>query len=431
MALQASFAEIEITPPIGTRKVGFLRELTPDLVLDPLFARAAVIKSGKESIAFIQLDTISIRWQQVADIRRRVTKQYGFPGEHIIVAATHNHAGPAVSRVGDVPPDEAYIKTMVKRIVQVFGQALEKLQDVELGFASSREFEVAHNRRVVMRDGTVQTHGKFSDPNALYLEGPIDPEVAILAARGKDGNLLGILANFTCHPVHHGPDNVFSAGFPGVLSNEMKKQGCPVTLFLNGALGNIGTSNPLKDGEDKTMEAVGSTLAGDVKSALKKMTFRNKIKLTTRSQTVSLPFRKITEEEISGTVRGAQRFIDPAIYDRGIPALVEKIKKRGCQLAQVQALFLDEYVFVGIPAELFVELGLKIKEKAYPSHALVVGLANGIVGYVPHREAFKRGGYETTFFTTSKLAPDAGDILVETALNILDDIPLEKLHNFR
>jgi len=38
---------------------------------------------------------------------------------------------------------------------------------------------------MIMRDGTVQTHGNFRDPQVLCLEGPIDPEVAILAARNR------------------------------------------------------------------------------------------------------------------------------------------------------------------------------------------------------------------------------------------------------
>jgi neutral ceramidase len=78
------------------------------------------------------------------------------------------------------------------------------------------------------------------------------------------------------------------------------------------------------------------------------------------------------------------------------------------QRAEVQAITLNEYALVGIPAELFVELGLQIKERAYPMRASVVGLANGMVGYVPPETAFERGGYETTLSDASKLSPAAG-----------------------
>ena len=122
---------------------------------------------------------------------------------------------------------------------------------------------------------------------------------------------------------------------------------------------------------------------------------------------------------MAGTVHGAQRFIDPAIYERDIPRLLERIRRMGAQPAQVQALFVNDRVFVGIPAELFVQVGLRIKEGAWPKRALVVGQANGMVGYVPHGEAFRRGGYETTFAGSSRLAPEAGEMLASCALELI------------
>ena len=80
---------------------------------------------------------------------------------------------------------------------------------------------------------------------------------------------------------------------------------------------------------------------------------------------------------------------------------------------------MDEAAFVSIPAEYFVQLGLRIKEQSYPRRALVVAWANGMVGYVPHREAFLRGGYETTFGGHSRMAPEAGEILADSAVALV------------
>jgi hypothetical protein len=102
-----------------------------------------------------------------------------------------------------------------------------------------------------------------------------------------------------------------------------------------------------------------------------------------------------------------------------IPQLLGKIRERRVRKAEVQVLRLDEYACVGLPCELFVELGLQLKERAHPGHALVFGLANGMVGYVPTREAFERGGYETTFLDSSCLAPEAGERLVEAGLGLI------------
>ena len=45
----------------------------------------------------------------------------------------------------------------------------------------------------------------------------------------------------------------------------------------------------------------------------------------------------------------------------------------------------------------------------------VVGQANGMVEYVPHKEAFLRGGYEATRCGSRRLAPAAGELLAEGA----------------
>ena len=380
-----------------------------------------MIESEGERIAFIQLDTLSIRWTQVADIRQRITARYGFPGEHIMVSATHNHAGPAVANAGDARRDDAYIEALVTKVVSMFGQALDGLQEAEIGLGSCFEFNVAYNRRVVMRDGTVRTHGSFKDPSALYIEGPIDPEVAVLAARTTRGEWLGAIVNFACHPTHHGGETSLSAGFLGVLAANLKSQGCPVTLFLNGASGNLHTSDPSRGGANKSKEEVGTILAEDVRKGMEGMTFRNEVKVGCTSKTIQLPFRTITDAEIQGMTRGAQRFVDPAIYDREMPRLLERIRRMGTQSAQVQVMFLDEYAYAGIPAEYFVQHGLRIKEAVYPRHALVVGQANGMVGYVPHKEAFLRGGYETTLCGSSRLAPEAGDLLADGAMELIEE----------
>jgi len=422
-ALRVGFGQTDITPPLGTHKIGWLRDIVADRVLDPLSARAVAIESHGAKVAVIQLDTLSIRWTQVAEIRRRTGERFGFPGEAVMVAATHNHAGPAVANAGDVRRDEAYVETLIAKAVQALGHAIASMAEAEIAFGRCCEFRVAHNRRVTMRDGTVRTHGSFDDADALCLEGPIDPEVAVLAARMPGGQLLGAIVNFACHPAHHGGETAFSAGYPGVLANEMRARGCPATLFLNGACGNIADADPCSGGAGMSKEQIGRLLAEDVARVLSGMTYEREMRLGARSRTVQLPFRAVTDDEARGTSKGAQRFIDSAIYDRDIPRQLQRIRRMGVQPAEVQAIFINERTYVALPGECFVELGLRVKEKSRPRRAVVVGYANGMVGYVPHRDAFLRGGYETTFAGWSRLAPEAGDILADCAVELIRQGP--------
>ncbi|MDX9978485.1 MAG: hypothetical protein RBU25_00425, partial [Lentisphaeria bacterium] len=113
------------------------------------------------------------------------------------------------------------------------------------------------------------------------------------------------------------------------------------------------------------------------------------------------------------------RFIDPALYDRGMPDLLERLRARRLQPAQIQALRIGNVVYAGFPAEYFVQFGLRLKQALHPLAVQVVGHANGMVGYVPTQEAFARGGYETTFAASSRMAPECGDLMADAAIGIL------------
>ena len=419
MPLRAGFAEVDITPPPGTHKIGWIRLVIGTKVADPLFARVAVFEDDGRRVAFVQLDTLSIRWTTTNDIRQRVRERYGFPGENVMVTATHNHAGPAVS-TGDGGREDAYVETMTRKIVDAFGRALESMEDAEIGFGGAYDFGLAHNRRVVMRDGTAVTGGNpFGAADALYVEGPIDPIVTVVGVRRCGGELLGALVNFTCHPTHHGGDEYFSAGYPGVLAAMMKLRRCPVTMFLNGACGNVGLHDNRRFAPTKSMSETGLILADHAERLLGEMEFTDTLALGGRSATLQLDFRTVTEDEIRGTVNVAQRFVDPKLYDKHIPGIVEKIRERKTQPAEVQVLFLGEHCVVGVPAEYFVEFGLRIKEEGYPRRPIVAAHTNGMIGYVPTRAAFRRGGYETTFGYPSKMAPDTGDRIADCAIELI------------
>ncbi len=419
--MRAGFAEADITPPVGTHKIGWINDLVGVAVADPLSARIAVFEGDGGPVAFVGLDTLSVRWTTTTEIRRRVARQYGFPGDRVMVGASHNHAGPAVAEVCEVARNDGYVAAMVDAVVDAFGAALERLCPARLGFEWAYNHDIARNRRVVMRDGTVRTHGRFTDPQSLCLEGPVDPELAVLAARDADGTLLGAVVNYTCHPTHHGGDQVFSAGWPGALAAAMKAKGCPITVFLNGAAGNVHFADPCGTGPGRHHQEIGQRLADDAARVIDQMAFREEIRTAGVSGRVDLPYRPLTDAEINGTVPGAQRF-RPEIYARLIPDAVARARQRGTQPAEVQVLAIDDLAVVSLPAEAFVELGLRIKEAAHPRHALIAGYANGMVGYVPHREAFARGGYETTFMTHSRLGYEAGDLLVELAIELLESL---------
>jgi hypothetical protein len=113
--------------------------------------------------------------------------------------------------------------------------------------------------------------------------------------------------------------------------------------------------------------------------------------------------------------------------------LVNRIRRDGAHRVEIQVLRLGDVALVAVPGELFCEFGLAIKERAWrelasPVRALVVSCANGRVGYIPTRAAFDRGGYETTFGPSSMLSASAGDMIVDAAMELLEQMADSRPH---
>ena len=95
------------------------------------------------------------------------------------------------------------------------------------------------------------------------------------------------------------------------------------------------------------------------------------------------------------------------------------LANRGLHL-QIQVLQIGPAVVAGLPGEIFVELGLRLKAALPDRPVFVAGYANGNVGYVPTRAAYDEGGYEVTVAQRARLlplSPDAGEQMVAAALD--------------
>ena len=84
---------------------------------------------------------------------------------------------------------------------------------------------------------------------------------------------------------------------------------------------------------------------------------------------------------------------------------------------EVQVIALGEQLaIVGLPGEIFTELGLAIKKASPFPFTVIAELANGSIGYIPNRSAYAEGNYEVV---SARCAEGAGELLVESAVKLL------------
>ena len=87
------------------------------------------------------------------------------------------------------------------------------------------------------------------------------------------------------------------------------------------------------------------------------------------------------------------------------------------QEVEVQVISLGpDLAWVALPGEIFVELGLAIKQASPFKHTIIAELANGAIGYIPTQRAFAEGNYEPV---SARCAAGSGEMLVESANRLL------------
>jgi neutral ceramidase len=428
MDLQAGFAEVNINPRTFPARTYWA---PVDTVIDPLFAHAAVFHDGTSTIAFLSLDVVIVEREYVLKIRKEVSEACAIHPGNIMVCATHNHACPAVVERPWSKKDSEYLDHMVEQGKRAVVEAYYAMVPVETGAGTCFEGRVSFNRRFIMKDGSVISQPSFDivDKSVLYGEGTIDPEVGVLCVRDMNQRIIGILVNFACHAVHL--MGSLSAGFPGVLSDRLKEAYGQnvVCVFLNGACGNVIHTNYADPEYKDTKEKVGLVLAADVMRIVAGISYSRQRQISAATSTIAIKYRDIDglERNIDNLApfNVFQGLIAKGWYQWSLNRLRDLHAKCDHEDAEIQVLRIGDTVFGAVPAEYFSQHSLRIKEQSPVADTFVVSLANGWLGYIPHKEAFGRiGGHESTWCISSKMEPDAGDCMADAMLDVIRRIPV-------
>lgn len=83
----------------------------------------------------------------------------------------------------------------------------------------------------------------------------------------------------------------------------------------------------------------------------------------------------------------------------------------------------NQAAIVSLPGEIFVELGISIRQGSPFPLTAVAELANGSIGYIPNRVAYPQGEYEVI---SARVAEGSGEQLVDAALDMLRALYLKE-----
>jgi hypothetical protein len=439
--LQAGAARVSITPPVGVPLAGYFaaegRTETAHAIHDELYARALVLDDGEQCVAIVTLDLIALDDEELEMVRTAVQHMAGIAPTHLIVACTHTHSGPVVAPFppGDLVPgqiDEDYYHLLPRLIASAVATARHRLRPALIG-AAQGNCAINVNRREFLPDGTLRGL-PFLGRNPA---GPVDHDLGVIRVDSAENHQpIAVLMSYPCHPAVLGPNLEISADYVGYALHfvEQVLGSGAVALFANGAQGNMNAI--IHPGSHTDAEHLGHILGVTAaRIALDLTTFPGaRISTATRVTRLALNPASAPErqrEYIRSLQSERERLTDeqdrPRAWDLEMRLAVacSRLQQRERLLqsylsAEVTAIGLyGESVSIGLvsePAELFCEYGIKTRQKSPFATTLVLGLANGFIGYVPTPNVYIEGGYECE---ATNVDTGSGEQLCQTMVKAL------------
>jgi neutral ceramidase len=397
---------------------------------DPLLSSALYLSDGRSPLLFVANDIIFVGKASAARVRQRIAEASGVPVENILVSATHTHSGPSTvdyaslaedACVGRVDP--AYLALFEDGIVRAALAAFHSAQPAEVGLAIADGAGVGTNRRSIA--------------------GPADRQVPVLVARTlAGGKPIAAMAVTSMHPTVLREDSlVVSGDFPAMarryLQQNLLGPDCPI-VYHTGPAGNQSPRYVCRDHSVAETGRLGEILGRSIAEAIGRIEYRSDLTLGAHRVLIELPRRefppaeaaRVKLEKAVARLEGLRRSGAPAQDIRAAEVdwfgaeetlRLAAIAHQGgleeayaaCMPAEIQALRVGPWRFVGWPGEVFVEYSLAVKAQAPDTY--IISLANGeLQGYITTAEAAQEGGYEAS---NAVFAPEAGWALVRATLD--------------
>lgn len=442
---RAGAATSNITPRLGTSMNGGMQDRSASHVHDELHARCLVLDDGKTRLAFAFCDTCLLPREVADEAKGLVREETGLPIENILIAATHSHSGGTLTPAFQSDPDKEYPAFVVRRIADGIRRAMNNLAPARIGWGSATVEDEVFNRRWRLKEGTMPPNpfGKIDrvkmnpgvgNPNLVEPAGPTDPEVSILSLVSPDGRPIALLANYSLHYVGGSAAGAISADYYGMFADRLQellkadRQDPPfVAIMSNGTSGNINNVNfrgpAVKAAPYEKMRKVAHRVAEEVMRAHAAIRHHDWLSLQTRQAEIKLGVRKPTADEITR----ARDIMAKAKKAPVMTTMEEIYARETMQMSEypdqvgliLQAFRIGDLAITAIPCEVFVEIGLELKQRSPIKPEFTIQLANGYNGYLPTPEHHALGGYETWRAKSSYLEENASPKIVSTLLDLL------------
>lgn len=370
-------------------------------LLDPIHMRALVVESADCTTAIVLCDLHSLGREQIGQARRLVEEHTGIPAAHVMIACTHNHAGPDTVSHGSGSRDAAR-SAVVTQIADVVASARDQIQEVRTGTATLDLEGIIANRRIRLADGDSVTLRRFVPASWQQLKknkvGVVNRQLTVLRLEGLSGEPIALLTSLGCHNDTGGmyAPIGWSGDFFGhaMLTLERLYPDCTALIGF-GAGGDVDSDfvpylNLSTARNEYPFQRFGRSLATQIATACERVAVDEGGRVEMRAVSVPVQLRESATDSQTET-------------------------------AELQAIAIGSLVVLGVPGELFAQTGLEVGT-AQQGDLILFGLANDDLGYIPPPSAFQEGGYELEPGPRSQVGEEAEPAIKSAISGLLSDL---------
>lgn len=399
----------------------------------PLRAVATVIEGPphRTRVALVSLDVIAVPREVLDDAAREIERRTGIPFDHILISATHTHHAPAtvvMHGYGAVPEFVTQVRNAAVEAVVIAEGNLASAPVTRAFFVMGRESTLGQNSRIEMRDGTI-AWCRFEEADQLGPTGPFDPDFPVMSFRRPDGSIAAAIFGHSTHSIGTRNPGRRSPAFYGLAAQDFERESGAITTFFEGA---SGSTHLIKlDGvrpENLAVEAerrVLNALRYFVDQAPELRIDR----IDSLKREVSIRVRKFDEAKEEAAVQAycrTARCDELFGHDTAAVFRQERADLAAYQGEErktwISAIRVGDIAIVGVPAELFTQLGIDIKKRSPFRYTFIAELANDDVGYVANSDAYRLGGYQMWMGHHSWTERGTGELFVDEAVKLLNEL---------
>ena len=421
--MRVGSASEDITPDRPIHVAGQLHERIGEYAHDPLTANAVAFESGESRVVLVSCDLLFLPDDFVREVQAACGREFAIPGEAVLIACTHTHVAPCTTPGLPGRVDADWMSDLRAKLISTVGRALADMEDASVHAGSVYLDELGFNRRGLHADGSVDMYHGCWNEDFAGIEGPRDGELGVIFARRLDGSVKVVIPCFGTHPTTFEGDCFYSADLVGSLRTFLRdvlgdRLG---VVYLTGAAGDTAPFD-IEHDRDKTRpwygeegwRRAGEYLGRGALSVIESAEPMDDPVLRLARAVVPIPIRPYPADFDPGKLSWGREYFARAKADW--PRMLSEESPVEVRLS---VLRIGDAAICTNPAELYAAHALAIRASSPARVTLASELTDGYVGYVPTRDAFRRGGYSVWPAETSKLAEDAGDIIVGETASLL------------